>query len=249
MKLLLTVITLSMFTTGSALQLDSLISQGNRYYETEDYEQAITRYLQADSLIESADLDHNLGNAYYKDNQLGKAVLHYERALMLKPGNEDIRYNLELARNLTVDKLDDSSENAFSIWWRATLLKIGMDRLAYLSILAAFLTALGWILFRASSTRNRRQLGFTIGTGLGIVTIALMIASLHAKSSIVERNSGIILSKRVSVMSAPDEGSTELFILHEGSKVAVESERGAWTNVSIPNGNKGWMKSYEVEGI
>ncbi|NND94957.1 MAG: tetratricopeptide repeat protein [Flavobacteriales bacterium] len=250
MRKILTLISAITFATNiMAGDPDSLVNRGNELYEAANYEQAIALYIEADNLIESADLHFNLGNAYYKNNELGKSILHYEKALMLEPGDEDIKHNLKLAKNLTLDKLDDSVENDFSIWWTATLLKIGMDRLAYLSILAAFLSVIGWIMFRVSTTRNKRQLGFTMGIGCLIIAIGTSLSSLDAKSSIMYQSNGIILSKRVAVQSAPDEESTELFILHEGSKVTIESVRGAWTNVSIPNGNEGWMKSHQIEGI
>ena len=233
----------------SASDLDSLLSKGNIAYEAGDYESAIMNYTDADSLIQSADLDLNLGNAFYKSGIVGKAILHYERASKLRPMDEDIQHNLQLARNLTLDKLEDSTTSAFMLWWQGVLLKTGMDTLAWLSILAAILSVLGWLVFRISGTRAKRQLGFTAGSLFLVVTLLCVWMSLSAKQVIQSKDEGIILTSRVEVKSAPDEESTELFVLHEGSKVSLIEERGAWTSIALPNGNKGWMPSHQVEGI
>ena len=232
-----------------ASPLDSLLVKGNQAYEAGDYETAISFYSDADSLIQSADLDLNLGNAYYKSGVIGKAILHFERAHKLRPLDEDIQHNLQLARNLTLDKLEDSTTSAFMLWWQGVLLKTGMDTLAWFSILAAIFSVLGWLVFRMSGSRARRQLGFTLGSIFLVVTLLCVWMSLSAKEVIQNKEEGIILTSRIEVRSAPDEESTELFVLHEGSKVRLIEERGAWINIALPNGNKGWMPSHQVEGI
>jgi hypothetical protein len=249
MRVLFTLLISVIGSLTLAQEVESLIEAGNQAYEAADYAMAIDKYDQADSLVQSADLDLNLGNAYYKSGALGKAILHYERAYKLSPMDEDIQHNLTLARNLTLDKLEESSSSGFTLWWRGVLLKIGMDQLAWWSIIAAVLSALGWVLFRLSASRARRQLGFALGSLFLIATVLTAWMSLSARSVITTQDEGIILTSRVEVLSAPDEGSTELFVLHEGSKVTLVEERGSWTSIALPNGNKGWLKSAEVEGI
>ncbi|NNC83200.1 MAG: tetratricopeptide repeat protein [Flavobacteriales bacterium] len=248
-RLSLGIVVLLLSLAGLGQVLDSLIIKGNQAYEQNDYETALSYYLTADSLIASADLDLNIGNAYYKSGRIGKAILHFERAIKARPLDEDILHNLQLARNLTLDRLEESTSSAFTLWWRGVLLKTGMDTLAWTSILLAILSALGWVYFRSSRSRGARQLGFTLGLILFCVSMLCLWMSLSARKVIESQDEAIILSSRVEVHSAPDDGSTELFVLHEGSKVTLLEERGAWTHIALPNGNKGWMPSHQVEAI
>ncbi len=246
------IISLYFILIGSVLLAQSAsesIAAGNTAYEEAEYEKAIQLYTSADSLTESAGLHLNLGNAYYKNGELGKAILHYERGKIISPTDEDILHNLRQANGLTLDKLESKEGDAFSDWWKSLLLRIGMNRLAYTSILTAILCALAWLWFWVSAKRSGRQTGFAGGVLLFIICISTMLMSFSAKKIVTDNSHAIILGQRVKIFSAPNDGSTELFILHEGAKVNHEEEKGAWTSISLPNGNKGWIESYQLEGI
>lgn len=232
-----------------ALDATSYIAEGNKAYDAGEFSTALEQYLLADSLVESADLHLNLGNSYYKLGELGRSILHYERGALLAPSDEDLRHNLELARSLTLDKLESSERDAFSEWWNQIMLDIGMDKLAYISIFSAILSALAWALFWSSSQRGRKQLGFSMGAVFLVLCLFTAAMSISTMKNVTEHDSAIILGQRVKVLSAPNDEATELFILHEGTKVGYGEEQGSWTSISLANGNKGWMKSHQLEQI
>ena len=85
-------------------------AQADSAYINKDYAQAIEIY---ESLLqdgESGEIYYNLGNAYFKQDELGRAILNYERALLLQPGNADVSANLDIARAKTIDKVNPNPE-------------------------------------------------------------------------------------------------------------------------------------------
>lgn len=217
--------------------------QGNLYYQSQDYQAAIEVY---ESLLQdgkhSADLHYNLANAYYRNRELAKSILHYEKALKLEPSMEDAQHNLKLANAQTVDKVENPPKIFFYRWWDSLIHIFSCTHWAQISILflALFTIAIGLYFFLMKS--SLKKLSFYCALSfLVLFLLSWLIAAQHQKM-MEESSYAIILSPTVNINSSPSEGSSKLFVLHEGTKVKLSGKSRSWREVSLPNGNKGWVK-------
>lgn len=229
---------------------EELWSSANAAYSSADYATALADYLTIlDKGLHSAALYYNLANAYYKSEQLGKAILYYNRALRLAPADEDIRHNLEYAEQMTKDSIEEIPEFVLTTWVHAVRGALSSTAWTIVSLLM-LATALVMALFYLLAHRiSLRKMGFYTM----VVSILLFIfTSLFAWSEremIVNSKEAIIMTSAVSIKSSPDRAATELFVLHEGTKVSIGDEIGGWAEVRISDGRKGWIEQSRIEKI
>ena len=226
------------------------LTKANEAYAQEDYIKAIELYEQtAREHGVSSDLYYNLGNAYYKHNEFAKAILNYERALLLNPGNEDARFNLDMANTHIVDKIDPVGRFFLSVWIDSMRSYLSFNTWAVIGIIAFFLFIGGCYLYLFTRSVSLKKIGFF--GGIVVLLIAIMANcfawGLNEKKEI--RNEAIVFDATVSVKSSPAESGTDLFVLHEGTKVVVLSKVGEWSEVKISDGNRGWLPSAAIEII
>lgn len=222
----------------------------NAAYAKGKYEQAIRLYYSIlESGQESSDLYFNLGNAYFKSNETGKAILNYERAKKLNPDDEDLATNLKMANQHIEDRIE-AAPQLFLSEWKDGLSDI-MSEKAW-SIFVIMLICIGLALiavYIVSRNRILRQVGFYLGSVLIILSVFSYFFARNKYNSTINNPSAIILSPSVTVNGSPSEKGTKLFILHEGVKVDITGEESGWTEIRIANGNVGWVKSGSLEQI
>lgn len=246
--LILTVLNLSF--PVMAINPDSLVQAGNRYYVSNDYQKAADTYqMVIDSGFTAPELYFNLGNAYYRMNNYALAILNYERALLLAPSNKDIKFNLELANAHVVDKIDVIPEFFLKRWLR-NLTRIATSNTWAVSSMAAFMLFLIFLMTYLFSTKRLiKQLCFYTFIILFGLSVICFIFSAQRKEMLIQRQNAIIVAPSVTAKSSPDEYGTSLFILHEGIKVEVVDSIDLWNEIKISNGNKGWVKKSAFERI
>ena len=222
----------------------------NSAYMGGDYGTAVEMY---NSLLQSgkhsAKLYYNLGNAYFKLNQLGQAILNYNRAQLLDPGDDDIAYNLAMANTRTVDKIEEVPEFFLVKWIRSVGFRFNSNTWAVAGLAMLTLSLAAVILWLVSRTMPLRKTGF-YGAILGM---ALCIVSLSYAQSARNRQTGshygIVMNTAAPVKSSPSASSQDIFILHEGTKFTVHETLDGWYEISIADGNKGWISENAVELI
>ncbi|MBQ8224116.1 MAG: tetratricopeptide repeat protein [Bacteroides sp.] len=223
---------------------------GDSAYMQKDYASAIQVYETLLQQGEAAELYYNLGNSYYKTENLGKAILNYERALLLQPGNSDIRANLEIARAKTVDNVVAIPELFFVTWFKALINCLSADAWAKLGVVLFCLFLLAIVLYLFSNKLMYRKLGFSFGIFLFIAVILINIFALKQKQSLVERNQAVILSPSVVVRSTPSDNGVSLFVLHEGHKVEIkDNSMSSWKEIRLSDGKVGWVPVSSIEVI
>lgn len=232
---------------------ESLVEKYNHaasLYSSGKYKDALDEWLSVyNSGVRSANLDFNIGNAYFKTNNTPGAILFYERALLLKLVYEDIQYNLQIARTLVVDKFNEIPELFFFRWYDFISLMLSTNLWAKIS-LAAFIISLCFISIYIYSARYRfKVLGFWIGIFLLLVSAFSVSFSLHNKKLVYHNPKAIIFSPLANGKSSPDNSGTDLFVLHEGTKVTVEDGVGTWFEIRLSDGNKGWVPANSLEKI
>lgn len=229
---------------------NSLVEQGNTAYSAGEFEKAAHLYKDAiNQNGESATVYYNLGNAYYRFNQVPSAILSYERALLLEPGNKDIRFNLEIARLKTVDKIEPAGVFFLVEWCNNIRNQRTTDQWSYMAIASFVLLIACLFLFFFSRSILLKKIGFFTGLFLILLCTCSNIFAYSQKKKLTERRTAIIFSLTTTIKSTPDGSGTDLFILHEGTKVKVKNSLGDWSEIEMPDGNIGWIPTKEIEII
>jgi tetratricopeptide (TPR) repeat protein len=219
-------------------------------YVNENYQQAISQYEALLQQGSSAELYYNLGNAYYRTDDITHAILNYERALLLSPGDADIRFNLQLARSKTVDKIVPQSEFFLTTWYRSVVNMMSVDGWAYVSLISLAVAIILALVYLFASAIWLRKVGFFGGIFLLLVFLVANIFAWNQKQQIVHRDGAIIIESAVTVKSTPAQNGTDLFILHEGTKVSIiDDSMDDWREVRVPDGKQGWVEVSQIEAI
>jgi len=217
---------------------DATKAEGDSAYIKDDYTTAIQIY---ESLLkngESADVYYNLGNSYYK------------RALLMKPGNSDIRANLEVARAKTIDKVEPVPEVFFVSWTKALINSMSVDAWATWGIVSFILFIITLYFFIFSKQIMLKKVGFIAGIVFLIVMICSNLFASEQKERLVNRNEAIVMNPSVTVRSTPSESGTSLFILHEGRKVSIkDNSMKEWKEIRLEDGKVGWVPASAIEVI
>jgi tetratricopeptide (TPR) repeat protein len=231
-------------------QPTELLEKANKEYIDNNYEEAIVLYEQiVNSGYSSAALYYNLGSAYYKLNDIANSILNFERAKQLAPGDDRIDHNLNIARLYVVDKIEVLPQFFLSRWIDNMRASNSSDGWAIWSIvLFALFVILGSVYFLASSS-SVKKIMFFISIFVLLTSVISLKFSADQKDVIMEKSYGIVFAKSVTLKSSPDESGTNLFLLHEGTKVKVTDKVGDWVEIMVSDGNRGWLKSSDVEVI
>ena len=226
-------------------------AEADQAYQENDFASAIQQYeaiLEAGQ--ESAAIYYNLGNSYYKSDQIAKAILNYERALLLNPSDADTRFNLEMAKSKTIDKVTPASEIFIATWIRSLTNTMSEAGWAKWAVLSFILILVGLSLYIFGKKLVLKKIGFICAVIMVVVCVAANLFADAQKEKLVVRNSAIVMSPTVTVRSTPNESGTELFVLHEGTKIFVEDNTmKGWKEIRLEDGNKGWLPTESIEVI
>jgi tetratricopeptide (TPR) repeat protein len=216
--------------------------QGVTYFTAGSYKEALQAWTEIyNSGYRSANLEYNIGNAYFKLNNIPSAILFYERAYLLKPADENINYNLQVARTLIVDRFQEIPELFFISWYNFVSLFLTTNTWAKISIASFILFLLLLSLYIYSPKHRHKVIGFWLAVFFFIICLTSLAFTARNKSLVYDNKKAIIFNPIVSGKSSPDKSGTDLFVLHEGTKVTVEDAVGEWYEIRLSDGNKGWI--------
>ena len=230
---------------------DSLWRSGVEAYSAGDYAAALQDWEDVRSTgLMSKELYYNLGNAYFKTGEIAPAILWYERALRLDPSDADIRYNLDYARALTQDRIDEVPEIFFEQWGHAMCYLLPSNAWAVIGLVGFALFVACVLLFLLGSTSGRRRLGFFVGLAFLLVAILGWDFAQWQRTEALRQDQAIVMRPVTSVKSSPAaEGAKDLFILHEGTRVRILDNVGGFSQIEIADGRQGWIPSPDIEVI
>lgn len=236
--------------TQTALSLDALWGRANDYYAAGEYDVALADY---EAILNqgkySAALYYNLANTYFKLDQLGKAILYYNRALRLSPTDEDIRHNLEYAEQMTKDSIEEIPEFVLTTWMKAIRGVCSATAWTIISLVMLVLALSMALAYLLAHRLSLRKTGFYVMVVAGLLFIVTTLFALSERKMVVDSREAIVMNSAVSIKSSPDRAAVELFVLHEGTKVYIGSEMAGWAEVRIADGRKGWIESNRIEKI
>jgi tetratricopeptide (TPR) repeat protein len=241
-----------LLAAGSLLAQDEQVAfaKANKAYTVGSYSVAADQYQKiVASGFESPGLYYNLGNAYFKMNDYARAILWYERAKRLDPGNEDIDFNLNVANTKISDKIESLPELFYKRWFRALVETFSSDTWAFLGVGAFIATLLGFVLYLASQYLILRKIGFWAASAMLALSLFTLIFAWSSHHFELATSEAIVFAPTITVKSSPDEKSTDLFVLHEGTKVSLLDKISGWYEIRIANGSVGWLPKSSLEEI
>ena len=225
-------------------------AEGDSAYIKNDFASAIQIYESLLQQGEAPEIYYNLGNCYYITDDIARAILNYERALLLSPGNADIRANLEIARSKAIDKVTPVPEIFFITWIKSLVNSQSSDAWARTGIISFLLLLVSLAIFFFTQHIKWKKIGFSAAILFLIVTVLSNLFASQQKSYLTNRNDAIILSPSVTVRSTPSESGTSLFVLHEGRKVEIkDNSMREWKEIRLEDGKVGWVPSSSIEVI
>ena len=223
-------------------QDDELFKNGCEAYNDGRYEKAIGDFLQIlDNGRHSAELYYNLGNAYYKLNQVAPSIYYYEKALLLKPGDKETMNNLGYARNMALDAIEPLPETALSKIYNRLTGMLSFDQWGYLAVVLMLLFVAFFIAFYYLDYAPRKRLALVLG-GFFLVLALVSVAMAYLRYGDFKADRpAIVFADELTVRSEPNDRSQSAFELHAGTKVQLLDRLNDWQEIRIADGQVGWV--------
>ena len=224
--------------------------QGNKYYEKENYEAAISSFESVlNSGKQSSELYFNLGNCYYKLHKVAPAIYNYEKALLLSPNDTEIKTNLEFARKMAIDDIKVIPKVGFSKLIQDFTAKYYYDTWAWIAVTFAFMFLLFFVGYYFSKTTVLKRI-FFFGMFLWLIGIGLSAASgFYEKGRMDNERPAIVFAENASVKSEPKSNLPDAFMLHEGTKVYILESIANWKKVELTDETTGWIEDSAIKEI
>ncbi len=229
----------------------SLASKGDQHFENKDYENAIQQYLETLLAMpeeeNSSSIYFNLGNAYFKNNELGKAILNYEKAKILAPSDADILYNLDVAKEKIKGDVIPIKPFFLIKWWRNIQVKLSSSTWAYIGIFLLWIGVMGLLLWLFSTQRLLKKRGFITGVFALTLSIFPFLFSWGQLAMETDSKKGILMVEKTYLRPNPD--GAEEFEIFEGTELELLDHINNWSKVRLINSDVGWVKKSEYEKI
>lgn len=219
-------------------------------YAKGNYQQAIKDYQEILKTGVSSEIYYNLGNAYYRTDNITQALLAYERALQLSPGDNDIRFNLQYARSKTIDKITPETEMFFVTWYHSLVNFTSVDRWANTAIVSIVMALLLILVFLFAPQMWARKSGFYGSAAFLLLFAFANLFAFQQKHELETKQGAIVIAPTVNVKKTPAASGTDVFVIHEGTRVDI-TDRGMkqWRGIKLADGREGWLKTSQIEEI
>ncbi len=227
-----------------------VFAQANKAYAAEQYQDALNGYLSlVDQGLESADLYYNLGNAYYRTGELALAILYYERASKLRPGDKEIAENIAFCYSRTEDKIDAMPSFFLVRWWQSLVGVFSPRGWMWLLIAVSVVLVVLGTCFLLAHEYTWRKNSLMAAVATLVVWLVVLVATVNASYRVNHSRTAIVTAPLSVVKSSPNESSVDKFVLHEGTKVRMLDDMDQWVKISIADGNKGWLPVSDITMI
>lgn len=244
---LFAIITMSLYSTSaSALtkkEADDAYMKGNYQLAIKNYEMLLKK-------TPSAEIYYNLGNAYYRSDNIPQAIIAYNKALLITPANTDIQHNLTVARTKTIDKMQPAQNTFIVAGWNAFVNLFNTNTWAYIAIFSLIAVVLLTLTYLFAETVILRQLGFFGGIILFIAFALSNICAYNQYSRLHSNTGAVIIISDCPVKKSPEQKSADETVVHEGTHLNITDETiPGWYEVTLDDGTEGWIESKSVERI
>lgn len=244
--LIMQLISLSLY----ANPLDSELKNAAKAYDDENYSLAIELY---ESVLQkngdSQSVYYNLGNAYFKANKIAESILNYERALLIDPSDDDTQFNLDIVKQKTVDKIEAIDIFFVNKYLQGIQNYLSINTWGMLGISSFIIFIICLVMFFFGRHIKIKKIGFYTAIIAIFITIVSNVFANNQLYEQVNREKAIVFTPTIAIKGSPDKSGTDLFVLHEGTKVKVISNLGDWSEIVVADGNKGWIESKNIRTI
>ena len=224
-----------------------LWTKANDAYSMGQYETALNDYMEIEKNgYQSYKLYYNMGNAWYKTGNMGKAILYYEKALKLNPAGEDALNNLQIAKLQTLDKIDVLPEFIVSTWIKDIRNLMSSNGWGYTAVGLFAVVCILLLLFKFAPTTGGRKLSFVLACVVFMFFIFAVLFAFSLRAKAKSEDNAVVMVPVSNVKSAPNSTGNNLFILHEGSKVEILEQAGKWCRIEISDGRQGWLEEKDM---
>lgn len=235
------IITILLFISASLY--GNTFEEANRYYSVKQYDKALEIYLE---LLKqnalSANLFYNIGNCYYRLNQIGYAILYYEKAYKLNPDDESILKNLKITNSKTIDKITPISKLFIYQWYDDLIQGNYLKAFSLWSILFIWVSVGFAILFFITKKSSTRKISFYLSIISFLAFLVMIWFGFQSYEFQKNSQNGVLLVQSIYVKSSPDNNSSDLFIIHEGTKFELKDNLSGWYKIRLANGATGWIE-------
>ena len=229
--------------------IQSLKQKADDAYSKGKYLDAIESYEAALKKGKSANLYYNLGNAYYRTDNVTRAIINYEKARLLAPGDDDIIHNLEVARSKTIDNIQPGEKIFFKVWYENIKTSMGIDTWATLSLVSLVVALLLFLVYLFVKNMMLRKVAFYLSVALVIVFILGNVFASQLKDYTTNSKCAVIVSPTATAKKTPTEQGADACILHEGTRGDVIDALKGWYEIRLADGTEGWISEKDVEVI
>ena len=224
-----------------------LFDLGNEAYNQGLYEKAKNFYVKVlDENLHSAELYFNLGNSYYKTGEIAESIFYLELANRLSPGQIDIKNNIKFAKNMGLDSIEELPKSQIYQAQKKFLNIISIDSWSIISLLFSWLFCILFGVYIWSQNSKIKRVFFILSSLIMIFLLTSISMIYNIDNSKKQNNSAIIFEKKINVNSEPNNRSTLLFNLHEGTMIEVTEKLDDWLKIKIANGSEGWIENKNI---
>lgn len=250
MKIFIRIVIFLISFWGFAQTPDTLFQNANTAFKNGKFDQAIESYNKIlASGYESADLYYNLGNAYYKLNEIAPGIYYFNKALLLQPNHEDAKNNLAFAQRMTIDVIEPLPQTFFQRINEKLIYSISYNTWAVVSVWLALITAVLIMAYFYTPLALRKKWYFSMGIVSFILFLIVLSMGMKAKYHYNHDQPAIVFAKEIAVKSEPTNQSSTSFVLHEGAKVNVVQQDENWFKITIADGKFGWLPNEAVKKL
>lgn len=241
------VLVCSFWLAADAQSSVELYNRANKFYSSKQFQDAAADYEQLLSQgYRNAEIYYNLGNCYYKMDSIGKCILNYERALKLSPKDEDILHNLKLARLKPIDNIQPVPQLAIVTWWNDFVSFNSSKGWGIFAMIAVWLFILFFTMFFFLSRRRVFNIVALLFLFVSFTSLALAV---HQRQQEGKSDEAIVMVSSSYIKSAPDASASDLFMIHEGTRLQILDQVGEWNKIRLADGKIGWMEKEGFERI
>lgn len=250
LAMVLMLLGMSIFVANGQNSVDSLWSKANASYTDAHYQNALNYYqmIEGEKLV-SADLYYNIGNTYYKMNDVARAILYYEKALKFDQSHQDAANNLAICNTLTLDKIEVVPEFILITWIRDVKYLFSANVWAWSTVALILIVAILMLLFFFARSSSAKKVSFIFSCIILFFSICTFAFSISEKADAMREDKAIVTIPVSSVKSSPGDAGKAIFVLHEGTKVSILDELGEWTKIELADGRQGWLTNNSFEII
>lgn len=234
---------------AQAETIENQITRANELYANGSYDEAADIYAALLEKNESADLYYNYATTCYKQGNLALAVLNFERALRLNPQHADAKANLEFVNQQITDKIEPLNVFFITAFFRGLGRSLSSNTWAKMSVVLFVLALVSLLLLIFGKRMVLRKVSFGVMLFCCVFALVSCIYAFSQKRYIEQRVEAIVMDGSVTVKSSPDTSGTEIFVLHEGTKVERQDVLGGWTKIRIADGQVGWLLTTTIQPI